>query len=496
MAADPYASALAARFDTELRRQSKHSVGWSVVRFMSDQFFSFLVFVILARLLTRADIGAFAIMAIVSEIFRTMSTAGLIQIVAREPVLSNEFTDTVYRGNMGFSLIACAVILALAHPFAAFMDAPQIATPLQVLSLVLPISALGQTHMALRLREFGHKTTALRSVASGLIGGGAAVVAAFAGLGLWALVIQRVATELVSVILSRASYRWKPGWAFRWPIFKRNLGLNGSLTATQLVFIFTLRLQELVIGNVIGMVAVGIYRTAWRTVELISNGAIRPFATVAMQTLARVKHDKAELTRAYHWMISKAAVISLPALTGFGVVAPLAVPTLFGPKWAEAGDLAQIFAFMALPFTLNQFASPSLGALGASRSLFFIAISQLGLTALFTFFAAPYGLFAVAWAYVARAYLTLPLQIVSLKRVSGIGLQHTWAAIWQPLAASAVMGAALYFALPASADLLPNAWVRLVLIVMAGTLVYGLALIALSPLWRGLFFRTLQQVRR
>src|SRR3546814_9972760 len=121
-------------------------------------------------------------------------------------------------------------------------------------------------------------------------------------------------------------------------------------------------------------------------------------------------------------MISKAAVISFPALTGFGMVAPLAIPAVFGPKWVEAGALAQVFAFMALPFTLNQFASPSLGALGASRSLLVISLSQLGLTALFTFLAAPYGLFAVAWAYVARAYLTLPLQVILLKRASGIEL--------------------------------------------------------------------------
>src|SRR3546814_17761544 len=81
---------LGARFDTNLRRQSKHSVGWSIVRFMSDQFFSFVIFVLLARLLTRADIGAFAIMAIFAEVFRTISAAGLIQTVAREPVRSEE----------------------------------------------------------------------------------------------------------------------------------------------------------------------------------------------------------------------------------------------------------------------------------------------------------------------------------------------------------------------------------------------------------------------
>lgn len=462
---------------------------------MSDQFFSFVVFVLLARLLTRADIGSFAIMAIFAEVFRTISAAGLVQTVAREPELSSEFTDTVYRSHMGFSLAACATISVVAHPFAVFMNAPQIALPLQVLSIVLPISALGQTHMALRLRSFGHKTTALRSVASGLIGGGAAVVAAFAGFGLWALVIQRIVTEIISTILSRASYAWTPGWAWRWEILKRNLGINGSLTATQIVYLATTRMQELVIGNVIGLVAVGVYRTAWRTVDIISNGAIRPFATVAMQTLARVKDDPVELRRAYQWMISKAAVISFPALVGFGTVAPLAVPVVFGDKWAEAGALAQIFAFMALPFTLNQFASPSLGALGASRSLLVISLCQLSLTAIFTIVAAPYGLFAVAWAYVARSYLTLPLQIILLKRVSGIGLAQTWAAIWQPLTASAVMGATLHFALPLGAYAHAGPLLSLLLGIIVGALVYGTALITLSPLWRALLFKTLRQLR-
>jgi O-antigen/teichoic acid export membrane protein len=493
IAASPQGTSGGGRFDDRLRRQSRHSIGWTILRFASDQLFSFVVFVLLARLLTRADIGAFALMAIFAEVFRTMSTAGLVQTVARERELSAAFVDTVYRSHMALSLVACAIIAVFAHPFAAFMDAPQIGVPLQVLSVVLPLSALGQTHMALRLREFGHKTTALRSVVSGIGGGGAAVAAALMGFGLWSLVIQRILTEAISVVLSRHSYRWKPGWNWRWAILKRNLGINGSLTAMQLVYIFMSRMQELVIGNVIGVAAVGIYRTAWRTVDIISGGAIRPFTTVATQTLARVKDDRAELARAYQWMISKASAISFPALVGFGILAPDAVPVVFGEKWADAGDIARIFAFMALPFTLNQFASPSLGALGASRGLLFIAVAQLGLTAIFTLLAAPYGVFAVAAAFVARAYIMLPVQIIFLKRVSGIGFRQTWSAIWQPFTASIIMGAALQATRPVTAAIarsggIPSGladWIALFLSVATGAVVYGLALVSLSPFWRG-----------
>lgn len=464
-----------------------------MLRFASDQLFSFLVFVVLARLLSPSDLGAFALMAIFAEVFRTLTSAGLIQTVAREPELTPAFTDTIYRAQLWTSVAACVLVLLLARPFAAFMQAPQIELPLQVMSAVLPISALGAVHMALRLRAFGHKTTAIRSVACGTIGGTAAVVAAFYGAGLWALVIQRLVSETVSTILSRESYRWSPGRNFDWPILKRCLGINGSLVTLQLVFLFTQRLQELVIGAAIGVVAVGLYRTAWRTVELISNGAIRPFATVAMQTLARVRHDKAELTRAYQWMISKASALSFPALIGFSALAPVAVPAIFGPRWADAGSLAQIFAFMALPFTLNQFASSTLGAVGASRSLMLIALTQLGLTALFTWVSAPYGVAAVAWSYVARAYVTLPLQIVTFRRAAGIGFRETWAAVWQPLCAASLMGIVVRLLLvPLSG--LPVAF-QLAIAIGAGGLVYGLALIALSPMWRAFLLRPLLKRR-
>ncbi len=491
MAADP--AAAAGRFDTQLRRKSRSSVGWSMLRFASDQLFSFLVFVILARLLSPQDLGAFALMAIFAEVFRTITSAGVIPTIAREPELTPAFTDTIYKAQLWASCFACGLVLLLADPFAAFMQAPQIELPLQVMSAVLPISALGGVHMALRLRAFGHKTTAIRSVACGMVGGTAAVIAALSGAGLWALVIQRIVSEVVGAILSRASYRWSPGRAFSWPILKRCLNLNGSLVTLQLVFLFTQRLQELVIGAAIGVAAVGIYRTAWRTVELISNGAIRPFATVAMQTLARVRHDREQLTRAYQWMISKAAAISFPALIGFSAVAPLAVPAIFGPRWAEAGALAQIFGFLALPFSLNQFASSTLGAVGASRSLTIIAVTQLALTALFTWASAPFGIVAVAWAYVARAYLTLPLQIVMFRRAAGIGFGDTWAAVWQPLAAASLMGVVVRLLLAPLAPLPVAA--QLAILIATGTAVYGAALLALSPMWRGLVSRQLLKRR-
>src|SRR3546814_8601295 len=91
-------------------------------------------------------------------------------------------------------------------------------------------------------------------------------------------------------------------------------------------------------------------------------------------------------------------------------------------------------------------------------------------------------------------YTTL-FRSILLKHASGIGFGRTWAAIWEPLAASAVMGIALHYGLPAAERLTANPWLRLTAAVAAGTAIYGLALIAISPLLRALFFKTLRRVR-
>ena len=490
MAADP------ARFDTDLRRRSKSSIGWTLVRFLSDQVFSFIVFVLLARLLSRAEVGAFAVIAVTSEAFRIVSTAGLLQTIARRRELTPAFLDTIHRSQQAFSLVSCGIIILLAKPIAALMGAPNIALPLAVQSLVLPLASLGVTHMALRLREFGHRTTALRSVVSGLLGGGAAVAAAFFGLGLWALVIQRLVSEAVGVVLSRNSYDWTPGWQFEWPILRGNLMLNASLIYVQLVFLATVRVQEMAIGAGIGLAAVGVYRTAWRTVELIARGAIQPFTTVATQTLARVKDDTAQLARAYRWMIGRAAAISFPALVGFGALAPIAVPFVFGVKWNEAGDLAQIFAFMALPFTLNFFASPSLSALGAGRSMIALSTTQLVLSVVLTLLSLPYGLFAVAISYVARAYLTVPLQIWLLRRASGIGPATTFAAVGAPLGASTVMGVALFAGLRGLELMGASPLMTLAALVPLGVAIYAAVLLAIGPEWRTMILGLAHRLRK
>jgi O-antigen/teichoic acid export membrane protein len=433
-----------AEFDQELRGKTRRSLGWTVGRALSDQLFSLIIFVILARLLSKEDIGVFAMAYVFAELGRIIATGGLVQIIARAKHIDNRQTDTIFWSNMAIALVFTGLLWLTAPLIGQLLDQPKLVYPLQILSFALPLNALGACHLALRLREFGHKTVALRSILSGIIGGGAAIAAAFSGFGIWSLIIQRCVTEAVGTVLAWTSYRWIPGRAFSWTQAKDNLRFGGNLTIAQLVFLMLVRVQDLLIGNALGAAAVGIYRVAWRSTEIFATAAIQPFSAVGLQTYSRLQSNPAALRQAYISMLGLCSALSFPALVGFGVLSTNLVPLVFGDKWYDAGVLGQVFAFMAIPYTLNYFASPVLTAMGNAHRQRTLAIIQLLLTVTLTVLALPYGLMAVAIAYVIRAYLTMPIQIHFLKEASGIDARATFDAIKAPFVGSTSMGLLLW----------------------------------------------------
>ena len=201
-------------YDADLRRKTRWSILWTVVRIASDQMFSFIVFVILARLLSPREIGIFALAMAFAEVSRVIAIQGMVQNIPRAKKLTPELIDTVFWTNLGMSILVAFAVLGIAPIVMDLIDQPEAAAPLQALGFVLPIAALGAAHMSLRLREFGHKSLALRSVVGGTLGGAAAIAAAFAGWGIWSLVVQRFVTEAFNALVSWLSYRLTPGRNF------------------------------------------------------------------------------------------------------------------------------------------------------------------------------------------------------------------------------------------------------------------------------------------
>ena len=332
-----------------LKHKTATSILWTVVRTGSDYFFSFLVFAVLARTLGPRAFGVFALAAAFAELVRILPTAGFTSAIQRAKSVSPEMADTVLWASLAVASLGAAALALLAGPISHLVGEPAVAPLLVGLALTLPISAAGATHIALMLHDFGHKAMASRSVGSNLIGGAAGLAAAWGGWGAWSLVVQRGVTELVGTLMAWQAYPWSPALKFSTRLLRELSGYSLTMTYAQVLYVALVRVQDVIVGRFIDTAAVGQYRTAWRTVELISQGVIMPFTQVALPTLGRLQDDLPAFRKAYLRITAVCSAVAVPAIVGFAVVAPDVIPLVFGPEWAPAAPVAQVLGLMAVP---------------------------------------------------------------------------------------------------------------------------------------------------
>ncbi|WP_198402524.1 lipopolysaccharide biosynthesis protein [Rhodobacter sp. CZR27] len=470
-----------------LKRKTVVAVLWSVLRTGWTTLATFVLFVVLARLLGPADFGVFALASLVLEAARILANAGLADAVIRERELDETLADTAFWAVLGLSALAGAAAFAAAPLYARMLGQEEVAAVIRWLAVLLPVSALGAIHGARLAREFRQKSLALQGMVTSLASGVAAVAAAWAGWGIWALVVQSAVASTLGVGLAWWSFRWRPGLGFRWSRLRGLLGFSASMVTTQLLWMLLVRVQDLFLARWHGTEAVGTYRIAWRLIELIGQSVLAPAGSVALVALSRLQGDPVRFARGYNRILGAAGLAVFPMMFGFGALAPEVFPLLFGETWAGAAPVAMVLVLMAVPFVTNFFAGPALAAVNRAQSVLAVAALQFAATLVLTAALVPFGLMAVAAAYVLRAYLTLPVQQVALRRHAGVEPRDTAAALAPPLLASLGMAAGVWMAKDPLALWLGAGWPMVAGAVVLGVLLHaGLMLLLGRPMLREL----------
>ncbi len=481
----------------ELKHKTFHAVWWALVRVGTSNVLTFIVFTILARALTPRDFGLFALAILVADIGRIVSSAGLSDAIIRDTDSDALLADTAFWANLGLGCIVGVLIWILSPLYASIVEQPEVTPVLQALAALVPVSCLSSIHTARKLQAFGHKAVAVRMMSSSALSGAAAVTAAIFGLGVWSLVVQTVVVDVTGIIFAWQSYPWWPQFRFDSRRLRGIVSFSSMMMLTQILGLLLTRIQDVVIGRYISAAAVGTYRIAWRMIDMITQTTVQPMVVVSFVTFSQLKDEGTRFRAAFLRMLGLGALITFPAIGGFGVLSHEIIALLFGAKWQASADVARILALMAIPFCMNLFTGPALAAIGRSRTLAKGAIVQTAATLGFTMAAAPFGLPWVAAAYVLRAYLTMPYHLVLFRRDTGIGFVSMLRAILPPLLGSLAMVISLSLLAPHVRAVLGHGFTFLAAAVLLGALLYCGALLvfganyirsnleALRPLRRG-----------
>ncbi|MGV1916193.1 oligosaccharide flippase family protein [uncultured Agrobacterium sp.] len=454
---------------------------WSIVRIGVDQLFSFLVFIVVARLLGPVDVGIFALGMIFAELTRIFATSGFADAVTKaSPEQEEVVACAAFWSNMVVA-IACSLIVTLVAATAGkYVSTDRLAEVIIALAWTIPLSAGSAIHMARCLKRFGHKALAIRAIVSGLAGGAVAVAAAFQGYGVWALVLQRFVTELITLITAWLAYRWVPTFHFTSTDLKEILPFSMKMSFTKFIALIASRVQDVVIGAFVGPAAVGMYRIAKKTIDILMTATLTPLSTVATNFFVAVRDDATRFQQSFVKLVTVSSCIAFPAFFGLAAVADVVVPLVYGPKWNEAIPILQLLAPICIPLVISLYILPVLTVFGEASKAARMTVIQLFLSLAFALIAAPFGVYPVVIGFLLRAYLMIPYQLRLIEKHTNCSVNRIIVYIGKPLGASVMTSLICYYSLNYVYRIEFNDIISLILAIVQSAVLYIIMLLVVD----------------
>ena len=339
--------------EQSLKNKTVKGVGWSAIDNIAGHGVTFIVSVVLARLLTPEHYGLIGIIAIFTAVCQTLINAGFTTALIRKKDATDDDYNTVFIVNLVMSLMLYAVIFLCAPFIAEFFHNEELIPLTRVSSLSMIVGALAmvqQTRLTKRI-DFKSQTkiTITASVSSGIIG----IVMALLGFGVWALVAQTLSSQMIRTSLLWVVNKWIPSLRFSSKSFHELFGFGWKMMASSILDTVWKELYQVVVGRFYSPATLGQYTRAKGFSQLLSNNLTAVIQRVTYPVLSNIQDEKERMVRAYRKMIKITMFITAISTFFLGAISEPLLYCLIGPKWHEAALYLPLICISASAYPLQ-----------------------------------------------------------------------------------------------------------------------------------------------
>lgn len=468
----------------------KH-VRWAAIGTWGGKLVSLVIFVLLTRLLPVEAIGAITLIAAYLAMLQLFGEVGLADYLVQSGERDAVQEQTVFWTQLGLGCSVAALLWLFAPLAAASMSHAVPGEALvKAMALNLPLIAAARVPDAVMRKKLEFEKLAYRNLTAAVLGGIVGVVCALRGFGVWALVVKQIVESTVALVAVMVGARWRPKFEYSFALLDAPLRYGLGILGVRTLNVALGRLDTLVVGWLLGPLALGYYGVAQRVYQIVNELFMSVIDTVAVPVLASAKHERGELGRNFLRLVKGSSLLSMTAYASLVALAPLLIEIAFGPNWSSAGPILRWLALAGVVVGPLWFNGAVLLATGRTVTwMFIIAAYCLVGVVLFSIAAVYFGLTAVAAAVVARSLLLGPFSASLALRVAQVSAGD-YVRTWLPNVAVAMAAGigAWVGAFGASAAKLPI-YVDLLAGVAVGFICF---LIALPRLANGMWQRLLE----
>lgn len=418
---------------------------WRFAERCGAQLVSFVVSIVLARLLEPSVYGTVALVTVFTTILQVFIDSGL----GTALIQKKNADDLDYSSVFYFNFVVCIILylgMFIAAPYIAkFYGNMSLIPVIRVISLTLIISGVKNIQQAYVSSNMLFKRFFFSTIGGTIVSAFIGIFMAYIGMGVWALVAQQLSNAMIDTMILWITVKWRPKAVFSWERLKSLLAYGWKLLVAVLLDTVYNNLRNLVIGKMYSSADLAFYNQGDKFPKIIVTNINTSIDSVLLPTLSSEQDNKARVKEMTRRAIKTSTYIMAPLMMGLAFCAKTVVELVLTQKWLPCVPFLQIFCITYMFYPVHTANLNAIKAMGRSDIFLKLEIIKkiVGMSLLLS--TMWFGVMAMAYSLLVSCVLSQIINSWPNKRLLGYGYLEQLRDLIPGVILAVMMGICVYF---------------------------------------------------
>lgn len=352
--------------EIESKQRVVSGLAWAYAERFMAQGVSLLVTIILARIIAPEYFGAITIVTVFINIANTLAVEGFgTSLIQKKEVDDIDYSSVLFF-SLGFSFVVYVLVWICAPAIASFYKMPILVFVLRIMGIRIILGGVNSIQQAYISRRMEFKkffvSTSFGIWISAIVG----VAMAYAGYGIWALVIQYIINAGIDTLVLTFTSGLRIHFVFSWRRLKELLRFGWKLVASSLMISVYSNARDLIVGKKFSAAELAYYNKGNQFPSFIVANINTSISKVLFPTLSSFQEDSSVLKRMTRRAIGVSFYILAPVLIGMAVIAEEFVTIVLTDEWLPSVFYLRMYCIIFLLQPLQTASLQAMKAMGKS----------------------------------------------------------------------------------------------------------------------------------
>ncbi|WP_286028564.1 lipopolysaccharide biosynthesis protein [Ligilactobacillus agilis] len=412
---------------------------WKFNEQISSQLVTFIISIVLARILTPKDYGIVALINVFISLADVFVTSGFGSALIQKKDADDVDFSTIFYISEIFSIVVYMFLFFIAPYIADFYNNTDLTVIVRVLALKLPLSAFNAIQQAYVSKKMLFKKIFISTTVSSIISGIVGIIVAYLGYGIWALVVQYILNTIIISIALFVQLDWHPQLKFSWSSGKPLLSYGWKIVATSFIGTFFNQLRTLLLGKMYTPAELAFYNRGQKFPELVSQNIDGTISTVLFPAISEFNDDLSKVKSMIRRSLRISTFIIMPIMFGMAATSKPIILILLTDKWISSVPYMQYLCIAGAFGTISNTNMQAISAIGRSDVLLKLELIKKPLYLILLLIGLKISVLAVAYTMLIYTLCSVLMNMSSNRKLLDYKLKEQFSDILPALSLSLIM---------------------------------------------------------